>query len=262
MVDATAWGAMPQSEPERIRPPSMALALAEGRALAELALTLATRRLLMMAPKGDGHPVLVLPGLLASDRSTVLMRRYLTDLGYDAYGWGHGQNFGRFYRMREVLGRQVDGLYLSTGAKVSIVGWSMGGVFARYLALTRPDKIRRIVTLGSPFSVDINASNASKLYEAMSNEGPARVGDLEALAGDLPVPNTSVYTKLDGIVNWRTSIPNAAPNAEAVEIRLASHVGLGVNPAALWAIADRLALKDGVFAPFARNGPFAMAYGG
>ena len=261
MVDATFGEAMPRSERGRIRPPSLVLALTEGRAWAELALTLATRPYLMTAPRGDGHPVLVLPGLLASDRSTVPMRRYLTELGHDAHGWGQGQNFGRFYRMREVLGGQLDALHRKTGRKVSVVGWSMGGVFARYLALTRPDAVRRVVTLGSPFSADIHASNASKLYEAMSKEGPGRPEDLAALAGDLPVPNTSLYTKLDGIVNWRTSIPNPAPNAEAVEIRLASHVGLGVNPAALWALADRLAQPEGEFEPFARAGPFALAYG-
>jgi hypothetical protein len=245
----------------RLRPPSLALTMIEGRGMLELAATYALGPVLANAPKGDGHPVLVLPGFLASDRSTVPLRKYLTDLGYDARGWGQGQNLGRFYKMRTVLERHVERIYAETGQKVSIVGWSLGGVFARYLSLAMPDKVRSVITLGSPFAADINATSAKKLYELLSQEGPARDGDLERIGGDLPVPNSSIYTKLDGIVNWKTCISNPAPNAETIEIRLASHVGIGVNPAAFWAVADRLAQVEGSFTPFAKGGPFALAYG-
>jgi alpha/beta hydrolase fold len=245
----------------RLRPPSLALTMIEGRGMFEMAATYALGGVLAKAPKGDGHPVLVLPGFLASDRSTAPLRKYLTDLGYDARGWGQGQNLGRFYKMRTVLERHVEQIYAQTGQKVSLVGWSLGGVFARYLSLVMPDKVRSVITLGSPFAADINATSAKKLYELLSQEGPARDGDLERIGGDLPVPNSSIYTKLDGIVNWKTCISNPAPNAETIEVRLASHVGIGVNPAAFWAVADRLAQADGVFTPFAKKGPFALAYG-
>ena len=264
MVDATFDTAQPRSGGQsagRLKPPSLALTLTEGRGWMELAASLAARPVLMCAPKGDGHPVLVLPGFLASDRSTVPLRKYLTDLGYDARPWDQGQNLGRFYKMRDVLSRKVERLHRESGRKVSLVGWSLGGVFARYLALVHPDAVRSVITLGSPFAADIQATNARKLYEAMSGEGPPNPDDLAALAGDLPVPNSSIYTKLDGIVNWRTCIPKAAPNAEVIEVLLASHVGIGVNPAALWAVADRLAQPEGTFKPFARKGPFALAYG-
>ncbi len=249
------------STPRRLRPPSLALTLIEGRGMAELAATYALRGVLNCAPKGDGHPIIVLPGFLASDRSTVPLRKFLTDLGYDARGWGQGQNLGRFYKMRVILEAQVEAVYAETGKNVSLVGWSLGGVFARYLALVMPDKVRSVITLGSPFAADINATSAKKLYELLSQEGPAKPGDLERIAGDLPVPNSSIYTKLDGIVNWKTCISKPAPNAETIEIRLASHVGIGVNPAAFWAVADRLAQADGTFTPFAKRGPFALAYG-
>ena len=245
----------------KLKPPSLALTLVEGRGMVELAATLATRGILKSAPKGDGHPVIALPGFLASDRSTVPLRTFLRDLGYDARGWGHGQNLGKFYKMREVLERQIDDTFAQTGRKISLVGWSLGGVFSRYLGLVRPDKVRSVITLGSPFAVDIEATNARRLYELLSNEGPAKPGDLDLLAGDLPVPNSSIYTKLDGIVNWQTCIAKAAPNAENIEVRLASHVGIGVNPAALWAVADRLAQPEGSFTPFDRSGPFRFAYG-
>jgi alpha/beta hydrolase fold len=245
----------------RLRPPSLALTMIEGRGMFEMAATYALGGVLAKAPKGDGHPILVLPGFLASDRSTAPLRKYLTDLGYDARGWGQGQNLGRFYKMRTVLERHVEQIYAQTGQKVSLVGWSLGGVFARYLSLVMPDKVRSVITLGSPFAADINATSAKKLYELLSQEGPARDGDLERIGGDLPVPNSSIYTKLDGIVNWKTCISHPAPNAETIEIRLASHVGIGVNPAAFWAVADRLAQADGEFTPFAKTGPFALAYG-
>jgi pimeloyl-ACP methyl ester carboxylesterase len=264
MVDATFDTAQPHrrgKSASRLRPPSLVLTLTEGRAWAELAASLAARPVLMCAPKGDGHPVLALPGFLASDRSTAPLRQYLNDLGYDARPWGQGQNLGRFYRMRDVLSEKLETLHRQSGQKVSLVGWSLGGVFARYLALTQPHAVRSVVTLGSPFAADIQATNARRLYEAMSQEGPPNPDDLTALAGDLPVPNSSIYTRLDGIVNWRTCIPRPAPNAEAIEVRLASHVGIGVNPAALWAMADRLAQPEGTFKPFARKGPFALAYG-
>jgi len=244
-----------------LRAPHLALTLTEGRGLLELAAFGLARKTLMQAPKGDGHPVLVLPGFLASDRSTGPLRKYLCELGYDARPWGQGQNLGGVYKMMDVLVRQLDTIHRNTGEKVSLVGWSLGGVFARFLAVHAPDSVRSVVTLGSPFAADISATNARRLYEAMSNEGPAKPGDLELLAGDLPVPNSSIYTKLDGIVNWRTSIPREAPNAEAIEIRLASHIGIGVNPAAMWAMADRLAQPSGSFTPFDRKGPFAIAYG-
>jgi pimeloyl-ACP methyl ester carboxylesterase len=244
-----------------LKPPHLLLALSEGRAWMELAGTLAARRTLMTAPRGDGHPVIALPGFLASDRSTVPLRTYLSRLGYDARPWGHGQNLGRFYRMRDVLAQDVERVHRETGRRVSLVGWSLGGVFARAMALQVPDSVRSVVTLGSPFAANIHATNARRLYEAMSKEGPPRAGDLEALAGDLPRPNTSIYSRLDGIVNWRTCIPRPAANAEAIEIRLASHVGIGVNPAALWAVADRLVQAEDQFAPFRRTGPFALAYG-
>jgi hypothetical protein len=247
--------------PRRLRPPSLALTLIEGRGVAELAATFVLKGVLDSAPRGDGHPVIVLPGFLASDRSTVPLRKFLTDLGYDARGWGQGQNLGRFYKMRTILEAQVEQVYKETGKKVSLVGWSLGGVFARYLSLIMPDKVRSVITLGSPFAADINATSAKKLYEFLSQEGPAKPGDLEKIAGDLPVPNSSIYTKLDGIVNWKTCISKPAANSETIEIRLASHVGIGVNPAAFWAVADRLTQGEGQFTPFAKKGPFALAYG-
>jgi pimeloyl-ACP methyl ester carboxylesterase len=245
----------------RLRAPGLGLFLAEVRGIFELNASLLLSPLLMRAPRGDGHPVLALPGFLASDLSMAPLRRYLTELGYDTHAWRMGRNVGGVAKMRTALRDRLTRIHADTGRKVSIVGWSLGGVYARDLALQAPEMVRCVVTLGSPFANDIRATNATRLYEAMSGE---TVGDdpelVQAIAGDLPVPATSIYSRSDGIVNWRTCLLRPSETAENIEVHFASHVGLGVNPAALWAIADRLAQREGEFHPFDRSGPFAIAY--
>src|SRR3954449_5671806 len=236
--------------------------LAEARSVFELNSSLLLSPLLLRAPRGDGHPVLALPGFLASDLSMAPMRRYLKELGYDAYAWNNGRNIGGVLRMRAALRDRLAAVHAATGRKVSVVGWSLGGIYARDLALQAPDMVRSVITLGSPFADDVRATNATRLYETLSGETVEHNSELtRAIAGDLPVPVTSIYSRSDGIVNWRTSLLRPSDTAENIEVRLASHIGLGVNAAALWAVADRLAQAEGEFCPFDRSGPFAIAYG-
>jgi len=172
-----------------------------------------------------------------------------------------GRNIGGVAKMRASLLDLLARIHRDSGRKVSIVGWSLGGVYARDLALQAPEMVRTIVTLGSPFANDIRATNATRLYEALSGETVGGNPELEqAIAGDLPVPVSSIYSKSDGIVNWRTCLLRACETAENIEVHFASHVGIGVNPAALWAVADRLAQGEGQFRAFDRSGPFAIAY--
>jgi pimeloyl-ACP methyl ester carboxylesterase len=253
-----------RSEPpatDKWRPPGLGLLLAEARGIFEFNASLLLSPLLMRAPRGDGHPVLALPGFLASDLSMAPMRRYLTALGYDSYAWKMGRNVGGFARMRTALRDRLAEIHDTTGRKVSVVGWSLGGVYARDLALQAPELVRYVVTLGSPFAGNVRATNATRLYEAMSGEAVQDNSELrQAIAGDLPVPTTSIYSRTDGVVNWRTCRLRPSDTAENIEVHLASHVGLGVNAAALWATADRLAQPEGQFTQFDRSGPFAIAY--
>lgn len=244
------------------KPPSKLLLLAEFRALGEFALGLATLPALATAPKGDGHTVLVLPGFLTSDRSTDFMRRALRGLGLNAVGWDMGRNLGGLYGMREKLRDKVTALKRDSGKKVSVVGWSLGGVYARDLALSLPDMVRGIITLGSPFSGDLRANNVGRLYDVVSGESvdDANPDDVAALAGHLPVPATSIFSRTDGVVHWRTSQVKEHDTAENIEVVGASHLGLGFNPAVLWAVADRLSQAEGAFARFSPKGPFALAY--
>jgi pimeloyl-ACP methyl ester carboxylesterase len=247
--------------PGRLRAPGLGMLLAEVRGILEFNASLVLSPLLMRAPRGDGHPVLALPGFLASDLSMVPMRRYLSELGYDAHAWRMGRNLGGIARLRGALLDRLAEIHAATGRKVSVVGWSLGGVYARDLALRAPDMVRSVVTLASPFASDVRATNATRLYEALSGE---KVGGdpqfLSAIAGDLAVPATSIYSRADGVVNWRTCRLRPSDTAENIEVRLASHVGIGVNPATLWAVADRLAQAEGQFHQFDRSGPFAIAY--
>jgi pimeloyl-ACP methyl ester carboxylesterase len=247
--------------PRRLRPPGLGLLLAEARGIFEFNASLLLSPLLLRAPRGDGHPVLTLPGFLASDLSMAPMRRYLSELGYDTRAWRMGRNIGGVARMRAALLDRLTEIHRDSGRKVSIVGWSLGGVYARDLALQAPEMVRYVVTLGSPFAGDVRATNATRLYEALTGETAEDNSELKrAIAGDLPVPATSIYSKSDGIVNWRTCRLNPSDRSENIEVYLASHVGLGVNPAALWAVADRLAQGEGQFHQFDRSGPFAIAY--
>jgi pimeloyl-ACP methyl ester carboxylesterase len=245
----------------RLRAPGLGLLLAEARGILEFNASLLLSPLLMRAPRGDGHPVLALPGFLASDLSMVPLRRYLGELGYDTHAWRMGRNTGGINRMRGALLDRLKEIHAASGRKVSIVGWSLGGVCARDLALRAPEMVRYVVALASPFASDVRATNATWLYEALSGEAVG--GDpqyLAEIAGDLPVPTSSIYSRADGVVNWHTCRVRPSDTAENIEVRLASHVGIGVNPAALWAIADRLAQPEGQFHQFDRSGPFAIAY--
>jgi pimeloyl-ACP methyl ester carboxylesterase len=126
--------------------------LRELRAVPEFAAFVGTTPLTRLAPGGDGHPVLVLPGLLADDLSTRPLRWFLRQRGYSVHGWRLGTNRGPSAATTEGLARRLAALADRHGRTVSIVGWSMGGVFARQLALRTPSSVRSTVTLGSPIS--------------------------------------------------------------------------------------------------------------
>lgn len=239
------------------RPPSRLLMLAEpGRALGELASFYALRPLLSMLPRGDGHGVMVLPGFMATDYSTAPLRSLLADLGYEAVGWNLGRNVRVDNARIEAMMDGVADLHARTEGRISIVGWSLGGVFARELAKLAPEKVRGVISLGSPISDDRSHTNATRLFEYLNGKEPEPMqgGNFRALGEAPPVPTTSILTRTDGIVHWRGSV-QAGDHAECENIEVhASHCGLGVNPAVAYAIADRLAQEEGAWKPFRATG--------
>lgn len=241
------------SEPhwETLGPPPLGLfALEQARALRELALTRERAALLRRVPRGDGHPVLVLPGLLAGDLTTSPLRRFLRALCYDARGWKLGVNRGPTATLRERLEARL--LYLTErhGRSVSLVGWSLGGIYARELARAHPERVRLVVTLGSPFR-DISATHAARLVPIRPGGRSLRdAHDLRAwLRRPLEVPTTSIYSRSDGIVAWRSCLEETGTARENVEVAC-SHTGMGFHPGALEVIADRLALREGGWRPW------------
>jgi pimeloyl-ACP methyl ester carboxylesterase len=240
------------------------------RAVGELAFFATFRPLLDLAPHGDGHPVLVLPGLGAGDRSTIPMRGYLRRLGYQVHGWGLGVNRPSSLLLTQ-LWRRFDELYERHDHQpVSLIGWSLGGIYAREIARERPVAVRQVITLGSPFrDVPGEESHPTAWLRMMSPGQPRR----RPGQGPLPVPSTAVFSRTDGIVPWkasrdvgRTVGPDgrsaAMPGtlrAESIEV-ISSHCGLGHHPGVLWAVADRLAQPLGVHTDFAPGAPWSALY--
>ena len=233
--------------------PGLGLFLSDfPRAAGDFALYVAAVPLLRRAaPRGDGHPVLVLPGLMAADFSTRTMRGYLRRLGYHVHGWRLGRNVGPTREAVQGMGARLDALLERHGRKVSLVGWSLGGIYAREMARLRPGDVRQVITLGSPFNmkegVESRAHRTYQRYSHLHVDGGALRSGGTAVA--LSVPATSVYSKLDGIVPWRACLDQESPQSENVAV-LGSHVGLGFNPAVLWVVADRLAQPEGSWKPF------------
>ena len=199
-------------------------------------------------PHGD-RPVFVLPGFLAGDGSTAPLRRNLEELGHTVYGWELGRNLGPTPAILDGMVERLDELNRRHG-RIDIVGWSLGGIFARELARLAPQTIRQVITLGSPFQIETPTdSNASPVYRSLSHlhaphlemRVPAYVRE------ELPVPATSIYTRADGVVRWHHCLNHDTPFTENVE---GSHCGLGFNLAALLVVADRLAQPEDQWTPF------------
>ena len=231
--------------------PAARLFLTEpARGLADFGMLFAASWL-AAAPRGDGHGVLVLPGFLATDTSTGLLRRFLRGLGYNVRGWEIGRNVGPTDRVLDELPRAIIALANWTSGPVSLIGWSLGGVYARELARQDPEHVRQVITLGSPFAHgDSRQSYADGLYRRRAHLYAAdRLPSPEQVARPIPVPSTAVYSRRDGIVAWRACMEPPTELHDNVEVTC-SHLGFGVDSATLWLIADRLALPAGVQARF------------
>ena len=234
------------------RAPSALLMLLEGRAPFEYAAMVAATPWLRKVERGDGHAVLVFPGMGANDFTTLPLRHFLRSLGYVTHGWSQGFNFGP---RDGVLKRCVDQVraLADRHGPVSLVGWSLGGFYAREMAKELPALSRCVVTLGTPFTGHPRATNAWRIYELLSGQSSFDPETTERLRVAPPVPTTSIYSRTDGIVSWRCSLEKPGPIAENIEVH-ASHVGMGMNPLALYALADRLAQPVGRWRPFDSSG--------
>ncbi len=241
-------------------PPNILLQLLELRFAWEHWAGLATLPAWSAAASGDGHPVLVLPGLTAGDASTFVLRQFLNSRGFDARGWGQGLNLGLREGVIERTHETVLKLFAETGRKVSLIGWSLGGLYARELAKLSPEAVKLVITIGSPFTGHPRETNAWRLYELSSGHKIDPHDLHEPLRHAPPVPTTSIFSRTDGIVSWHCCYESRGELAENIVIE-ASHLGLGAHPATLFAVADRLAQPEGRWEPFHRDGWRAFVYG-
>jgi pimeloyl-ACP methyl ester carboxylesterase len=234
--------------------PSLWLRSREWRSALEYVVTRLSGDLIARWPHGDGHHVLVIPGFLAGGESTRVLRDVLRRLGYQPHDWRLGYNLGYRPSMTGQLPARLHELReRGDGKRVSIIGWSAGGIYARELARAFPDDVRMVITMGSPFRGNPHASHAWRLWRLL-NPGD-KAAEIQTAAArnkreqPLAVPTTCIYSKSDGIVAWEccTSLP--APRTENVEVH-SSHLGYGHSVETLYVIADRLAQSEDRWRPY------------
>ncbi|MFN2328357.1 MAG: esterase/lipase family protein [Chromatocurvus sp.] len=228
---------MTESTPTFAAPGSIK-AFLEMRALPEYFAAVSCSSLLRLAPKGDGHVVVVIPGFLGGKYSTLRLRKVLIRLGYHTFDWRLGVNRGPVGGMEDALLKQVVALHARTGRKVSLIGWSLGGVYARVLAHKAPELLRTVITLGSPIRFP-HESAADSLYQWITGEAEPPEA-LQNISKAAAIPTTAIHSRMDGVVNWRACLAQEAANSENIAV-MGSHCGLGHHPLVSIIIAERLA---------------------
>lgn len=224
--------------------PDDLLFFSEGvRSIGEMISLHFTLPMLRNAPRGDGHAVMVIPGFTADDESTKVLRNFLSDQGYNVYGWGLGVNIGARENLLKHCYERVEVLAKEHDEKITLIGQSLGGIYAREISKLS-DNVRQVICLGSP--VDRrrgDGSRISALYEFINRD---YIDDddsalIKQVAAAPTVPCSMIYSQQDGIVHWQTCRQeHAGETTENIQV-YGSHSGMGFNPAIYYAIADRLA---------------------
>lgn len=227
--------------------PPLSKYLGEVRAVGELAQFVMTDTTATL-PRGDGHSVIVYPGLIASDTATHLLRSRLAELGYDVHGWEQGRNHGLQRDVMAEIRSQLVHLCRKSERKVSLIGWSLGGLFAREVAKRRPDCVRLVITAGTPCS-DFRANHAWKTYERLAEHKVDELPVETDLAALPPVPVTAIYSDMDGIVAPECMDIGRGDRHESVKVQ-STHMGLVWSREVLAIAADRLAQPEGAWAPY------------
>ncbi len=230
--------------------PSLLSQALEFRVFGEAYTSLWSYPLLQKAPRGDGQPVLVLPGFMAGGASTYMLRHFLKSLGYRAHCWKLGRNLGPIGEKEHDIHERLKEIKRRYKRKVSVIGWSLGGVYARELAWLATDDVRQVITLGTPIRHP-NSVTVSWLYEDVTGQREAHMAPelLDRVPEPPPVPSTCIYSRTDGVVPWQCAIEKESPTTENIRVE-GSHLGMGFHPAVLWAVADRLAQPEGEWRPF------------
>ena len=239
-----------------VPPPHALLSLTEAhRAVMEIvSLNISRRQLHRIAPKGDGHPVMVLPGFMGADGYNAALRRFIGRLTYAVHGWGLGRNLGPREGVLEGLEQRIHFLSERYQGPVSLVGHSLGGIFARELAKQFPDRVRQVISLGSPFGRGrMTASVPARLFSALNPPEDLPIAE-DAIHLMPPVPTTAIYSRGDGIVNWQTTLQREPGHERSESIRVrGSHCGMTLNPTIWFLVAERLSVHPERWQPFERR---------
>lgn len=230
---------------ENLKPPSMMLRMLEGRIGIEASQLLLQLPLLrLQAKRGQGEPVIVLPGFMADDNSTYVLRQFLNSIGYNAVPWDLGVNRKPMLSLLPAMQKLLDKLIREYKQPVRLVGWSRGGIISRELARDTPEKIARVITIGSPVKGGVSASSIGAMVQRTVGMSSHAMSTLLRERNQRPinVPVRAIYSKLDGVVNWQACIDDTSPDVEHFEIS-GSHVGMGTN-ADVFRLLPKL-LRDG-----------------
>ncbi|NMO00046.1 alpha/beta hydrolase [Gordonia sp. TBRC 11910] len=232
----------PLIEQSGTRAPSPVLTgLEQPRALVSMISGAWSRRSPTTTHPGGGTPVLTIPGFGTSDLHLSVLRRYLQRLGYQPYRWNQGVNVGPTRHAMTGLRDRLNQIASDHQGPVALVGWSLGGVFARELAREQTDHVRHVITLASPIRLEHHDQSRARIAYRAVSAWHERALDLplEADAPALPVPSTALYSRTDGIVAWRTCMDVPSPTAENIEVNCA-HFSFPVDSQVLAIAADRL----------------------
>ena len=237
-----------------LQPPSSSHVMREALGLIELPRLLLRFPSLARLPRGNGEPILILPGYGAGDGSTMILKGYLRLLGYRARGWGLGRNRGPASESLPRLLRRLGNLSRRSKQKVVIIGWSFGGYLARELARERPDLVRLVITLGTPVVGGPKYTAAAKSYRKRGIDIEAIAAEVEQRSrlADLEIPIVAIYSRDDSVVAWEACIDRQSPNIEHVEIK-STHLGFGFSADVYQIIARRLAQFESQVAPMNRD---------
>ncbi|MFM9864182.1 MAG: esterase/lipase family protein [Micropepsaceae bacterium] len=224
----------------QLKPPSLRTLAGETLGVLAVPRLIAAIPSLADLPRGKGAAVMVLPGFGGGDASTIVLRGLLAALGYTVSGWGLGVNRGNVEATLPKVEAQVEAFAKRTGRKVHLVGWSLGGVFAREVARDRPKLVASVVTMGTPVVGGPKYTRVGAVYSAFG----ANLDALEARIDErnrrlIKVPVTAIWSRADGIVDWRACIDPYDRDIDHVEVR-ATHLSLGFDPHVLRIVADRL----------------------
>lgn len=233
------WKGHEAQPPRGVVRPSWQHLIANASMPIDLARSRAQTASLSRAIKGDGRHVLLIPGLLASEQRMEPMRTILEMAGFHAHGWGMGRNFGPRPDTLEQIDQKVDAIRNHSGAPVTLVGWSLGGLFAREYAKCAQEKVGGVITMGSPFSGDPRANHAWRLYQMVAGH-PVDCPPF-ACSRDVkpPVPTIALWSRRDGVIQPECAKGRAHERDRAIEVDC-THMGFAVAPEGILAVGKAL----------------------